>query len=354
MSDLALEPSEFTWYAAADTSDTDTTGGKLNYLRPVSPNTIGGFFETISTADRLDGVLKKAKFFAKVEGVGNFTFGDAKIYLYFAFPENGITLSLLPGTASNVYGDVKNGRKYGVGVLASTPTYNDVTDETTIVVSTKGEAYHHFVYNANGTGNKIAILDRSSPTDSTGHEEFHSIIAASYSGSQCTLKISGQLRHSYATTRAVNGETIPTRVASCVEFGDVKCAYSVLNNTSINGTYDTTKLLPRNIGAINQTITITFESANSFVASSNVADITLTGGAKNTTWEPADLAGNPYLAVPSSFWTNNGNGDWQAGDTVQIHTEPAAASVFVEIDVGANSNSFAAKSFYLGVHGNSK
>ena len=343
----AIENSEFTMYVGVDTSQTDTAGGRMNHLTVIPSNAIEAALPVISANDRVNGVTQRAKLFYAIENIGHKTLLSTAQFLAYPYPVSGVVCSLIKGNFANVWGDVKNGRKYGCGVLASVPSYNATTDETTIVISTQGEAYAHFAYNVSGVGNRIAITNMQTSSDSTGKLEFHTITAASYSGSQCTVKFDGQLRHTYATSRVVNGVDVATRVASCVEHGDVTSTFSVANNTSINGTVDATKLQPRNVGCISQTITITFESSTSFQSVSNIAGVTLTGGSKNTTWSPTDTDGQAYLAVLSAFWTNNGSGDWQAGDSIQIHTEPAAMPVFLVVEVAAGTDSFSPTSINL-------
>ena len=161
------------------------------------------------------------------------------------------------------------------------------------------------------------------------------------------------MRNTFAISRTVNSVTIYTRVASCIAAGDVKQTFSETGNTSAHGTSEVANILARNIGAISQIITITFTTATDFSAVSNQGGVSLTGGNRLSTWQPPNSLGGYYLAVPSTFWPNDGSGDWQAGDSVQIHSEPPAIPVFCVIDVPASSVAVELDNFSIWAYGSS-
>lgn len=331
----AIQSSEIIFHPAVDTTQTNSAGGRMNKALTLVSNTIGNVFPDVEESQRLDGLTGtnalRAKLFVNVENMDNKTYRNATVFLGNVLDSDYVQ-SLIPGNFANVWADVSSGRKYGAGLLASAPSYNSGTDTTTLVVNTRGASYLHFA-----TGDRIAIVNKAVPTDSTGHLEFKDITGIAWSGNQATLTVDGPLRYSYPTQRTLNDVTIYTRISSGIKYNDVACTFTVSNNTSVHGTYNNTQLLPRNQGAITQTITLTFISGDSFQALSNIAGVTLTTGSRGQTWAPLDNSGDAYLAIPPAFWTNDGVGDWSAGDTLQIHTEPCALPFFWVVDVPVGS-----------------
>ncbi|OQW92831.1 MAG: hypothetical protein BWK78_00445 [Thiotrichaceae bacterium IS1] len=331
----AIQSSEIIIHPAVDTTQTNSAGGRMNKAITLVSNTIGNVFPDVEESQRLDGLVgvnaMRAKLFANIENQDNKTYRDATVFMGNASNFNYVQ-SIIKGDFSNVWADVGAGRKYGTGLLYDAPTYNSVTNTTSIRVATRGVGYGHFA-----TGDRIAITDKSLTTDNTGHLEFKQVTAVSWNGDVAILTVSEPLRYSYATQRTLNAVTVYTRVASCATFGNVACTFAVTSNTSAHGTYDITKLSPRNKGAITQIITITFDSTTVFQAASNIEGIEIIGGNKNNIWEPTDNSGEAFLMIAPEFWTNDGAGNWAAGDSIQIHTNPCALPFFLTLDVPAGA-----------------
>lgn len=331
----AIQSIDIIQYASLDRTDTDNNGGRMNDQIILTSNTAGNLFPDVTETERLDGRTGtnalRAKIYPTVRNNENKTYKTAKLWIDEPLISNYVA-SVIEGNFADTWGDVKTNRKYGVGNIDSVPSYSGGTGKTTIVVNTKGASYNHLQ-----TGDLMVITDLATIDDATGKKEFFTAENVVYAGDQATITVDGQLRNAYNTSRVVGSETVYTRVASCIEYGDVACTFSVTNNTSAHGTYDTNELLPRNVGAISQIITLTFTSATAFDAVSNISGVTLTSGNRTALWEPPNPDGGNYLGVPASFWTNDGSGDWQAGDSVQIHTEPPSQPVFAVLDIPAGS-----------------
>lgn len=344
-----VQASEIITYGAATTADGDANGGRMNHLAELPTNQVGTLFPDILESQRLDGRFGQNAFaqkvFRAIRNPDNKTYANGVLYLGYPFETPGYTLELVPATHTGVWGDVKANRRYGIGRLSAIPTYNSGTGKTTITIETAGSSFAHFQ-----AGDTVAITDQIDTTDATGHVEFLPVENATYTGTSCELICTGALRYTYATSRLSGGVTINTRVASVAEYGDVKCAYSVSNNTSAHGTTDVAEILPRNVGAKHQTLTLTFDSATTFQAVSNLADVeTVVSGSINATWSPTDTNGNEMISVPAAFWTGN----WASGDSVQIHIEPAGMPVFLVIQCASVSASFAQERVRLWSSGNS-
>jgi hypothetical protein len=299
------------------------------------------------------------KVFYNIETASNGIAIDTYTAFISNFVSDQVVFSLIKGTATDVWGDVYTDDKYGLGYLAQDLTisqsisYNAGTNETTVIFDSLGAAYNHF-----RVGDRLLFTQRNpflgvNDVDPIGYRFVSNpTTSVTYASDRVTAVFPGSVPYTYFRSRTIpiqnqqTGEsenvTVPTRICSVIDYGDVECTFNVSNNTSSHGTYDAAELLGRNVGAIQQVVTITFDTASTFSAVSSVAGVTLTSGTRSSTWEPLDGNGDAYLAVPSTFWTNDGSGDWVAGDTIQIETIPAIVPFYIicEIPAGVNITGF--------------
>lgn len=320
---MPIERAEIKFYGA------NATTGVLNKANPLGDNILAQVFGDVTDAERQVGTERNYKLFWNFEDPENLTAKNLLLYLF--KPLTGdVVASLVYADHSDLWADVSASQKFGCANVAPGVTLT-AGSSTSVLVNTRGQSYAHFV-----AGMKTILTNKADIDDLTGTSEVLTIQSVSWNGDQATVTFTTPVKYSYADSRTVGADTVDTRLSSCVEFEDIQCGFSVTNNTSAHGTTDSAALLPRNFGAIHQTITATFDDANNFSAVSSTGEV-LNGGNKLTTWQPLDASGNAYMAVPSTFWTNDGAGDWSAGDSVQIHTTPAAARFFVHLDVPINA-----------------
>ena len=356
---MPVSRSDIALYKAANEVQTDAHGGGLNRLALVPSNIFENLIKDISPQERATGKqgenARRHKSFFVVNNTANLNYKDAGVAIFGVRKQNQTTgameyinwdgyysYHLRKGTLTDTWATAKTGRRYGMGLLAAEPAYNATTYETTLLVNTSGQAFVDFKYEAGGD-NRIVITNLASDTDETG--TFDTLTLTSnpvWNGDQVALKISGQIPHAYTPLRTLTSNgvsaSIPTRVSSVMDFGTVKCTFEVLNNSSAHGLVDEAQLFGRNVGAIEQVITITF-AANGvdFTAVSNVSGVTLSGGNRHSEWSPSNSAGQAYLYVSDTFWLNDGNGDWASSDTIQIVTHPPAMGFYVTVEFPPNT-----------------
>lgn len=324
----AITKAEITLHPALAMNQTETTGGVINNSITIV-DLQKGVLKDITAAQRVAGGEFFYKLFQKIGNIDNKIYGQAAMFLGDAL-QNDYVISLRAGSFTDVQSDVAAARNYGCGYLAVAVNAN----EQTIVINTRGATYAHFQ-----NGDLICITDYVDVDDITGNVEFaHIDEIPTWNGDECTIHIDTPLGYNYTTTRTVDTVEIRTRIASCIEFGDVIGSITTSDKTSAHGTVDETQVVPNSIAGISQTMTISFVSGLDFNVVSNVAGLTLPNGQKTTDYEPQnDDYILPYLTIPASFWTNDGAGDWVAGDTVKIHTNPCAMPFWIVIDVPSNS-----------------
>ena len=144
-------------------------------------------------------------------------------------------INLKKGTFSDVWDDVSADRNYGCGTLNTALNANDLT----IVINTRG-----FVYDQFKNGDKICVTSQANPDDITGEIEYHRIDQEpTWNGDEVTIHIATQLSYAYPVSRTVDDVVIKTRVASCIEFGDVEGTISTSDKTTAHGTVDETQII---------------------------------------------------------------------------------------------------------------
>ncbi|OQY56432.1 MAG: hypothetical protein B6247_04040 [Candidatus Parabeggiatoa sp. nov. 2] len=323
----AIQADEIVIHPAFSMNQTDNTGGIINSSVTIPSNALEQIVEDISEAERWNGIVRHYKLFQKIGNPNNKVYKGAKLFIGLPL-QGGYVASLIKGDFNDVWADVKNNRQYGCALTTSDLTAG--IQQITIITKNVG----HFQQN-----DLIAIISQSDPIDSTGRLEFARIDQPIESnGHELTLHIKKPLRYNYPVSRIVDGYISNTRVASCIEYEDVKGTAFVSDKTSVHGTTDINEVAINSIAGITQTLTFVFDSANNFQVVSNLADVALPSGQKTAVYEPQNEAYLlPYLSIPPSFWTNDGDGDWVAGDSVKISTNPCAMPFWLVITVPLES-----------------
>ena len=334
---MPIVESEINVYRSTTTDPTGTTdGGRFDRTKPITSGALAGLIADINDAERTAGNERHYKMSFVNEDTENLTFKNAYMFLAFSLL-NDVVVSLINGTPTSTWGDVSANAKMGCGTLATALTAGDQT----IVVDTRGAAYDHF-----NNGDVIAITDSENlTTDLNGKLEYVTIDQEpSYAGNQVTLHVSTPIVNSYALTRT--GPTIDpltTRVASVISYGDVKASLTVGTKVSTAGTYDdaVVGLVVPNATAIEQVITLTFDSSSTFTAASNVPGVTLPSGGTGSTYT------SDYIVIPTGFWT----GTWANGDTLQVTTHAGEMPVHLHVDIPAGAAATAVESFQIWASG---
>lgn len=335
---MPIVAGEIVTHPALNMTQTDAAGGRMDTTTTIPDNVVGYLIDSIREVERTQtgGSLRRYKVFYKFGNANSLTAQSAKLWLDQIVDGDPVG-SLIKGNFTNVWSDVSSARKYGCGNLADPITSGDQT----ITVNTEGAGYVHFV-----NGDLIAIISRANKLDSTGYIELKRIDqAVTFAGDEATIHVDSPIKYSYPTSRTLSGVTVYTRVASVLEYGDVKGTFSVHDKASASGTYSTASdaITVDSIAGITQTFTITFDSSTTFQVVGDTLGV-LDSGGKNTTYEPTNSTYNrPYLSIPPAFWT----GTWANGDILKITTNPAALPVFIALQIPEDAAPIALSGVYI-------
>jgi hypothetical protein len=335
---MPIVANEMITHPALNTTQTDAAGGRMDTTIVIPDNVIGWLIDTVREVERTQsgGSLRRYKTFWKFGNSANLTAKDSKLWLDQIVAGDAIG-SLIKGNFTNVWSDVASARKYGCGQLADPITAGDVS----ITVNTEGAGYVHFA-----NGDLVAVMSRQDKSDTTGYIELKRIDqVVTWGGDEATLHFDSPMKYAYPTSRTLSGVTIPTRVASVIEYGDVKGTFSVHDKVSASGTYSTESdaITVDSIAGITQTFTITFDSTTTFQVAGDTLG-TLASGSRNTTYEPTnDTYNRPYLSIPPAFWT----GTWANGDSVKVTINPCAMPVFIALQIPQDAAPIATSGIYI-------
>jgi hypothetical protein len=302
-------------YLPKEVSDAGTNGGRMSAVQVIS-GVVNNVWPHVTKAERVSGSKKHRKVFCKAADDSDGTLISPQYWIDDVTPGDDWFV-FFAGTLTNTQADITGSeRKYGVASLKT----DALAGSNTLVVEVEDESLANadiiFV-----TGDTIRPTTKVNPDDISGNEEFHEIDSVSVSGTEVTITIVGTLASDY--TVAENA-----RASSVYEPGDVACSFDApVVTTAGDGDVDASTYAPTldNIGTIEQIITLTFSDATNFVATSNVAGVTLTSGQKGTEWSPTNSEfSKPYITLHANFFT----GTWASGDTCVIHVYPAAIALW--------------------------
>jgi hypothetical protein len=333
---MALLKSEIVTHPSADMTQTSSAGGRMNWQQTIASGLVGYVVDDINLTEITNGATRHYKLFQKIGNIANLTARSSIIFLDFPLVGD-VTSHLIKGNFTNTWANVSANRKYGCGNLKTGTSLTAGTQ--TLTVTTRSASYVHFQ-----NGDLITITDLLNDSDATGHRESVTIDqAVSWSGNDATIHFSTPLKYSYADSRSLGGNTIKTRVASTMEYGDIVATATPQNKVSTNGTYNASALGVDHIATITQTFTFTFTSASAFTVTGDTLG-TMPSGNISSTYSPNNSTfSRPYLTVPATFWT----GTWATGNTIQIATNPCAAPYFIYLDIPAGTSPQTLETLYV-------
>ena len=339
---MALAASDLVPYKPADTTDTDSHGGRLSANAYPASGSLRNIFQDVPQSVLTAGGNIYRKVFWKNKNIDGISLQEAKLYLARRLLSD-IRARYFAGTETDTRADISSPRLYGGGRLQTAITAGD----SVIYVTVRDG-------NADGiiqAGDTIAITDQATTTDGTGHTEFHDVLSVSWGGDVATITLDGTtVANDYALSRSVGSDTIYTHIASCPVKADVVATAGSYTPTTTSGTYDdvSNPVEPDNIGTVYQTWTVTFSSATAF---SVVGDTIGSVGSGNTS---SDFAPNnaslsrPYFTIPAAFW----GGTWASGETLQFTTGTSTFPIWYHLDVPAATSPVALENYLMRITGN--
>jgi len=317
---MAIIASEIKTYRSAVVNDTTSNGGRLSATVEVTGRS-NSLWPDVSEAQRVAGATQYRKVFIKIDNADDLALGDVRVGLM--TPTAGEdSMVLYAGTETDTQASIVTTNAYGAGTLdvsvnAAATSIDVLVEDGAVILFRDGDL--------------IRISDKET-LDGAGSEEFVRITG--------TPAVNGDVVTIHLATALANAYTADvTWVSSLIELGGI--APSVDNKvvTSAAGTFNLGSVLPHNIGALSDTITLTFSSATAFTAVGTVAGALGTGNI-NSSFSPTHVAlSAPYFTIHAAAW----GGTFVNGDTVVFQTHPAAQGVWMKRVVPAGSVRLAAQ-----------
>jgi len=329
---MSIIAAELKWYRSKVVTNTDTNGGKMS-INEIADGVKNNIFPDISQAERLAGIVRYRKIFAKLTNAANEILINPGFHLKDFTPAQD-RVELFVGDHIDVQGDVTGSeRMYGAASLSENITAG--SDALTVTL----EDATQIIFEP--TGNTVFIGDAT-------NSEYHTNVSASQVGDQVTLTLDtgSQIANNYLV-----GDS--TRISSVIygTLTELKSVVDAVSVASAAGTFDDTlfPIIGDNLGAVEDTLTLTFTSATDFNCTDLAAN-TLGSGNISGDFAPVNADyGTPYLTVPAAGW----GGTFAVGDTVQIPLHPASLGIWCKQTVPAGTDSFSGDSFVVRFGGES-
>ncbi|WP_130471748.1 hypothetical protein [Candidatus Magnetaquicoccus inordinatus] len=343
---MAIQASEIKWYKSLVVNDGASNGGVLSADECID-GVKNNVWPDVSQAERLAGSVKYRKTFIKIANADNLALLDPCIFIESATPGDD-SIVLLAGTQTDTQNEaVAYNRFYGAARLDVDAT---VGDQVLLVnvESGNGLGGHEIFRN----GDLIRVADKGSVDAVGGNAEFVRLAssnAVSWNGTQATLHLAAgvSLSNSYGAAN--------TKVASVLETDDIEAMVSGWSESTVSGSFDevNTPLLLDHIGTVEQQWTLTFTSSTQFNCHGHTLGLVGSGALGGAAFAPLNADFNrPYftLATTTPPW----GGTWQAGESIQFTTHPAAVAVWEKRTVPAGANSFSGNKVIVAITGESE
>jgi len=328
---MSIIASELKWYKSTTITNTTANGGKMSNNLVVD-GVKNNIFPDVSQAERLSGITRYRKIFAKLTNAANETLTNPGFHLTQFTPAQD-RVELFAGTHVDTQADITGSeRMYGAGSLTSLITAGAIEVVVTIEDSTQT------IFEA--TGNDIYIGDGT-------NSEYHTNVAAAQVGDQVTLTLDTGIMV------ANNYAVVDTFVASVIygTLTELLPTFDAVSVTSAGGSYDDTThpVEGSNIGTIEETFTLTFTTATAFDCT-DAAAASMGSGNTSSDFAPTNTAFSvPYFTLRSAGFS----GTFLAGDIVTITTHPASKGIWCKQTVPAGTNSFSGDNFIVRFGGES-
>ena len=295
---------------------TDGTGGIATTT--IASNAKNAIFPDVTSAQRRDGHKLGRKVWVHFAAPDGSTAADVKL-CPFAPTAAGdcVVLRAVGATrAAEAWAETDTQRIYGIGTVAS-----PISSGQSVLTVTAESAYAAGGF---AEGDTILITDKTSPTASTGAEEYAVIADLSVSGVTLTITTAAALGNAYAAG---------ARVAACL--GVESAAPTVTAGaTSSGATIDASKITLASTSVAEDTWTATFSSATDYTLAGAVLGAAGSGTISTTLSGTGVAAG---LKITAGAF----GGTLADGSTITFSTQAAAVPVWMIRHVPAGTGTFA-------------
>ena len=338
---MPVSTDEIKLFKAQNNLDGDANGGRESYTEIVSGQ-LYNLFPRVTNAERVNGVTRYRKFF-----VHNTDDEQGTLFNVLAFIDKLSTgddyYRLAVGTDTDTQADIGGYNWYGTGRLEQAAS----AGATQIQVN----FFETDLVGVLAQGDKLYITNKETVDDPAHYDEFNEIDSISWAGSVATITLAQQLQHDYPVSYEDGGVTYYTRVAVCLDLGDLVARTDSVTVNSAGGTYDDANhpIEGDNKGSVRDTITLTFTSATAFDAAGNYLGSIGSGDINNDFSPTNPNTSTPYFTIPHEGW----GGTWAPGDTLTFELYPASHGVWAKEVVPAGANSKANNVVVFAVYGES-
>jgi hypothetical protein len=317
-------------YKALVESDASTNGGRKSYTEVVDA-VLENLFPGVSHADRVAGITRYRKAFVANENTSE----DALYESLFGLDYDstaGDFIRIATGSDTDTQADVGSKTWYGTGNLNA--NVSSGASSITVEFGRSTDLMSSLL-----AGVKILITNKTDVTDSevTRTQEFHEVDTISWAGTVATIGLVGTLANAYNTSYLVEGETVYTRIAVCLDLGTVQASVASYLATTTSGVLNdaTNPVQPDNVGSISDDITLTFTSATAYSISGSYLGSLGTGVISSSKTVTNPNTSTPYFVIPSGLF----GGTWAAGETVEFTVTQSAKAIWFKQVVPAGISS---------------
>jgi len=300
-----------------------SNGGRMSFNQ-VTSNVLNNMFDNVTQSELTNGVTRYRKFFSRNKNASLETASNSRIWIS-RRSTGGDYYRIKAGTNTDVQTDAEGYSNWlGTGYLNAVLAV-DSTSFSALFDTNDG------VYN----GSRIRL------SDSSGGEEFLTVRAAagvSWNGNIATIHVTSQVRSTYPASQN-------SLVSGVVDLGDLVASADTWVETSVSGTYDeaTYPVVVNNVGSVEDTWTLTFDSPTTFtVTGTNIGSIG--AGGVGSDFSPVNGnvgTGDYYFTISAAGW----GGTWAIGETVTFSTHHGAAGLWAKEIVPALTGSYTNSQF---------
>jgi len=309
----APSSSELKFFKTTFSAVAAENGGPITDDEAVT-GSMNNVFDHVLSDDRISGKTILRKIGLKIHQDGNGYLASARFGIEPTLGDD--VIRILAMTAGQYEDDLTGSeRHYAGGVLISAVTAGDQS----VVVDVKNTA----CVNDIADGDKIYLTDKYTP-GSSGNGEYLTVNGSPSVANDTELTIATV--ETIANDYAVYSDGTGGKVLGVLEHGAVQAAASNIVQSRASG-YDFTTypLTFNNMGAIDDSFTITMQDNSNFVCVSDRLG-TLAAGSKSATYAPLHPEWNkPLFSLNLAGW--NGGVTHQLNDTITFDTTGAIAYV---------------------------
>lgn len=327
---MPILASDVKWKSSVTVNDTSGNGGRMT--QTVIPSGVkNNLFPDVPKSERDAGSVKYRKVFIDVGNIDDHALVDAKVFV--DMPTSGQDgVHIMAATFSDTQADIDASYKEHAAAMITEST---AQTSTTIQVALDAADTQPFTI-----GDTVRITSRPS-VDASGFEGYFILTAVNYTPSTAQLTLNNPV--------GVVLGAYGARVANLITVNEVTAGHVNLIKTSASGHFDAGFLTVYSLGAVHQTISLTFTSATAYSVQGDVSGV-IGNGTVGAAFEPLNPAtSTEMMRIGSQAWS----GAWAAGDTLTFEMRPAAIPLWYKRIVPAGATEVAGNNVVVGLIGES-